>query len=179
MAEQGASCGTVEKRFLATGYPVWVTVGVVGGRVLCEEARSVVRRFITTNECVNAGNTCSKEIDGYGCAAPTLGSYPRAIDCSTGNLRIVGIDTRSVTPIGTPTICGTPERVLPPGPYEVEANVPCPGAQALALQLINLPCIDHTCKLLPFTCVTKAIGFESARHRCRFGRVEVAFTSGA
>lgn len=179
MAEQGASCGTVEERFLATGRPVSVAVGVVGGRVICEEARSVVRRFITTNECVDAGNTCFKEIDGYGCAAPTLGSYPRTTDCSAEDLRIVGIDTRAVTPIGAPTLCGTPKRILPPGPYEVEANVPCRGAQALALQLTNVPCIDHTCKLLPFTCETKATGFESARHRCRFGRVKVSFTSGA
>jgi hypothetical protein len=179
MAEQGASCGVVEERFLATGSPVSVMVGVIGGRLLCEEARSVVSRFITTNECVDSGNTCLKRIDDYGCAAPTQGSYPRAIDCSARDLRIVGIDTEAVTPIDAPTSCGTPARVLPPGPYEVEANVPCQGAQALALQLTNVPCIDSTCKLLPFTCETKATGYESARHRCRFGRVKVAFSSGA
>lgn len=83
LSSQGVECGTV--RLPATGEirPLYVVAGEVG----CDEAGSVLNRYLSDPGLERAGNTQTAEFLGWICATPTAASaraYGYAISCLRG-----------------------------------------------------------------------------------------------
>ena len=153
-----------------------VVLRVDAGQVRCSEGRAALDWYVHAhNPCVNAGNTCVLEHDGWTCSAPSAGSYPAIFRCSRGEPgpSIVAYAAEGLR-IGSTKNCGdaTDE---PPGPFEVKANVPCVTAMSVANSWTN----TNDGLVQGFTCKTRPTGFESASTSCLWAGRRIEFVTGA
>jgi hypothetical protein len=180
LGKPGISCGLVEGIIATTGTAVAVQVGVARGELPCPEARELVSGYIaSTAPCSRQGaGTCVRPINDYDCLAPTAGYFPLIVECFTSDIRVVGLDASATLPSGGQQACGTPKGVDIPGPFDVQANFDCAGAQSLAKTETSSKTGDNS-PLLPFLCSTRVTGYETALSSCHFGDAQLSYATGA
>lgn len=178
----GSSCGVVETGkqwggpFGDDRRPLNVEITVESGQVLCAKAQELVKWYTTAdNPCINSGNTCPLEQDGWTCVGVTSGSYPVIYRCSrAGDVAFEATDAVGPTIDERVQSCGNPPNVDVPGPFDVEANISC--EQAFAVAENNL--YGDGIAFPDFKCKGRNTGFEERETTCTDGDRVVTYAEG-
>lgn len=170
LAGPGEACGTVQLESFQ-GRPLALEVQIEEGSVTCSESRDLVTWYWTADgPCERQGaGTCLRTRGVWRCLAPTAGSYPVVVRCSTEGRALRAVDSAAFPVVGDQD-CGDVPDYDSGKPAGITANFACEDA----IRVAEYANVDDE-ELVNFECETEQLATEHVRTMCSWGDRKVSF----